>query len=309
VTRPPGDDRLARAALTYLAEPADPLLGELLRILDPSGVLAFIRSGAVRAGVADELAPYLADRLRATLAQWHALIPAIPPDAVTRHEASGIQLLCPDDPGWPSQLDDLGAARPLALWVRGTGDLRSCCAQSVAVIGARAATAYGAHVSTEIAAGLGENGWTVVSGGDIGIDACAHRGALAAGGRTIAVLACGPDVDYPRDHRDLLAAVAAQGAVISEWPPRTPPARTRFLLRNRVITALASGTVVVEAGPRGGTISAAGHAGDLGRPLMAVPGPVTSAMSAGCHGLIREHGAACVTSAADVIAEIPSFQT
>jgi DNA processing protein len=147
----------------------------------------------------------------------------------------------------------------------------------------------------------------VLSGGAYGIDACAHRAALAAGGCTIAVLACGPDVDYPWEHRDLLAAIAAQGAVISEWPPGTPPARTRFLLRNRVIAALASGTVVVEAAPRGGTISAAGHAEDLRRPLMAVPGPVTSAMPAGCHDLIREHGAVCVTSAADVIAGTPPF--
>ncbi|HVB46134.1 MAG TPA: DNA-processing protein DprA, partial [Streptosporangiaceae bacterium] len=121
-----------------------------------------------------------------------------------------------------------------------------------------------------------------------GIDACAHRAALAAGGRTVTVLACGPDIAYPREHRGLLAAVAAQGAVISGWPPGTPPGRVRFLLRSRVIAALASGTVVVEAAARGGTLNAARHAGDLGRPLMAVPGPVTSAMSAGCHDLIRE---------------------
>jgi DNA protecting protein DprA len=134
-----------------------------------------------------------------------------------------------------------------------------------------------------------------------GVDACAHRAPLAAGGRTVAVLACGPDVDYPRDHRDLFAEIAAHGAVISESPPETPPSRPRFLLRNRVTTALASGTVVVEADRRSGAISGAEHAEGLRRPLMAVPGPVTSAVSAGCHDLIREHRATCVTSGAEVI--------
>jgi DNA processing protein len=307
MTAPAGADRLARAALTYLAAPADPLLGELLQVLDPSSVLASIRSGAVPAGVTGQLPRYRAASLSSMVARWNARMPAVPADAVARHEARGIQLLCPDDPGWPPQLDDLGTARPLALWVRGTVGLRSCCAQSIAVIGARAATAYGEHASTEIAAALGEEGWAVISGGARGIDACAHRAALAAGGRTVAVLACGPDVDYPRDHRDLFAEIAAHGAVISESPPETRPDRPRFLLRNRIIAALASGTVVVEAARRSGTISAAGHAEDLRRPLMAVPGPITSAMSAGCHDLMREHHAACVTSGAEVIAEIPPF--
>jgi DNA processing protein len=169
VTRPAGDDRLARAALTYLAEPADPLLGELLRVLEPSGVLASIRSGAVPAGVTSELTPHEAAILRPALARWRARLPAVPPDVVAGHAARGIQLLCPGDPGWPSQLDDLGAARPYALWVRGTADLRSCCAQSVAIIGARAATAYGTQVCTEIAAALSRNGWTVVSGAAHGL--------------------------------------------------------------------------------------------------------------------------------------------
>ncbi len=199
-------------------------------------------------------------------------------------------------------------ARPYALWVRGTADLRACSARSVAIIGARAATAYGRYVSTRMAADLGATGWTVVSGGAYGIDASAHNGVLAAGGMTVAVLACGPDIAYPRPHRGLLDAIAAQGAVISEWPPGTPPARQRFLLRNRVIAALALGTVVVEAAAHSGTLAAARHAHDLGRPLMAVPGPVTSAMSAGCHSLIRERHALCVTGAADIAAYLPCSQ-
>jgi DNA processing protein len=308
VTGLSGDDRVASAALTYLAEPADPLLGELLRVLAPAEILACIKSGAIPADVADYLTPQELTILRPAMDRWRARIPVIPADALARHAAQGIRLLCPGDPGWPSRLDDLGATRPYALWIRGTADLQSCCERSaVAVIGARAATTYGAHIGAEIATALGEKGWTVVSGGAYGIDACAHRAAIAAGGRTIAVLACGPDIAYPRQHSDLFDAIAAQGAVISELPPGTLPARHRFLLRNRIIAALASGTVVIEAGMRSGTLNAARHAQELGRPLMAVPGPVTSAASAGCHTLIREQSAICVTSAADVIAEIPPF--
>jgi DNA processing protein len=305
VTRPDGGRRVACATLTYLAEPADPVLGALLRVLAPDRVLAYIRSGIMPAGAADVVDDAQAARLRPVLARWRAQLPAIPSDAgLTAHASRGIALVCPGDPGWPPQLDDLGPARPYALWVRGTADLRSCCARSVAIIGARAATAYGAHVSAEIAAALGASGWTVVSGGAYGIDAAAHDGALAAEGLTIAVLACGPDIAYPREHRSLLADIAAHGAVISEWPPGTSPAWRRFLFRNRVIAALACGTVVVEAAARSGTLATARHASDLSRPLMAVPGPVTSATSVGCHALLREQRAACVTSAADVTARL-----
>src|SRR5581483_2905197 len=146
-----------------------------------------------------------------------------------------------------------------------------------------------------------ERGWAVISGGAYGIDAAAHRGALAAEAVTIAVLACGADYPYPASHADLFAAICAQGLVMSEWPPGCRPARTRFLTRNRVIAALSNGTVIVEAGERSGALNTARHAADLGKPLMAVPGPVTSAQSAGCHRILREWGATCVTRAADVI--------
>jgi DNA processing protein len=152
-----------------------------------------------------------------------------------------------------------------------------------------------------MAAALGERGWTVVSGGAYGIDGCAHRGALAADGVTIAVLACGVDHPYPLGHQDLLTSVAAQGVLVSEWPPGRTPNRLRFLIRNRVIGALTRGTVVVEAGLRSGALNTARHTRDLGRPLMAVPGPVTSEVSAGCHKIIREWGAVCVTDAHDVM--------
>jgi DNA processing protein len=212
-----------------------------------------------------------------------------------------MRLIGPGDAEWPGALDQLGPGRPYALWLRGNADLRFACSRSVAMVGSRAATGYGGHVAGEIAADLGERGWAIVSGGAYGIDAAAHRGALAAEAVTIAVLACGVDYPYPAGHADLFAAIAAQGLVVSEWPPGRHPARMRFLVRNRVIAALSCGTVIVEAGERSGALNTARHAANLGKPLMAVPGPVTSAQSAGCHRIIRDWGASCVTRAADII--------
>jgi DNA processing protein len=208
------------------------------------------------------------------------------------------------EPEWPTQLDDLGAARPIVLWLRGTTDLRYACLRSVSVVGARAATAYGSHVCTELAAALAERGFTIISGGAYGIDGSAHQGALSAGGLTIAVLASGLSYGYPRGHHELFADIAGQGVVISECPPDRAPTRPGFLIRNRVIAALSRGTVVVEAALRSGALNTAKHARELCRPLMAVPGPVTSEQSEGCHELIREWGAVCVTGARDVIEHI-----
>ena len=133
------------------------------------------------------------------------------------------------------------------------------------------------------------------------IDAAAHRGALVTQAATIAVLACGLDQPYPAGHAALFEEIAGDGLMVSEWPPGRRPARLRFLIRNRVIAAMTCGTVVVEAGERSGALNTARHAAELGKPLMAVPGPVTSAQSAGCHRIIREWGATCVTRAADII--------
>ena len=214
---------------------------------------------------------------------------------------SGIRLVCPGDPEWPEQLADLGDAEPYALWLRGTADLRFNCLRSVAMVGSRAATAYGSYVAAEFAASVAARGWAVVSGAAFGVDASAHRGALGADGVTVAVLACGVDVPYPVGHGELLDAVAAQGVIVSEWPPGRTVNRLRFLVRNRVISALATGTLVVEAGERSGAVNTARHARDLGRPLMAVPGPVTSDQSAGCHRVIRDWQGTLVTTAAEVI--------
>jgi DNA processing protein len=300
---PLGAQALARAALTYLAEPGDPALGALLEICEPAEVLAAIKAGMLPGtgpGCGDSPASRRA--LDRALGRWRIRLPDLPDDAaIERACRDGLRLVCPDDPDWPGGLDELGAARPYALWLRGQADLRLACLRSVSMVGSRAATGYGTHVAGEIAGDLAEQGWVIVSGGAYGIDAAAHRGALAARAATVAVLACGLDQPYPAGHAGLFADIAGDGLVVSEWPPGRRPARFRFLIRNRTIAAMTCGTVVVEAGERSGALNTARHAAELGRPLMAVPGPVTSAQSAGCHRIIREWGATCVTRAADII--------
>jgi DNA processing protein len=309
------EHRLACAALTYLAEPDDKVLGALLQAVEPAEMLAAIKAGklparlaaigtASKAGTAPETSTVpVGAILNRAMERWQVRLPDLPDDDnLARICREGVRLACPDDPEWPSRLDTLGTARPYALWLRGNADLELSCLRSVSMVGSRAATGYGAHVAGEIAADLSERGWVIVSGGAYGIDAAVHRGALITGGTTIAVLACGVDHPYPAGHADLFAAIANDGLVISEWPPGSRPTRLRFLIRNRVISALSCGTVIVEAGQRSGALNTARHAAELGRPLMAVPGPVTSAQSAGCHKIIRDWNGGCVTCAADIVA-------
>jgi len=293
---------LARAGLTYLAEPGDPALGALLGICTPEEIVAAIKADMLPGtgpGCGDSPASRAA--LERALGRWRLRLPQLPSGAeIAGTCRGGIRLVGPEHPDWPGGLDQLGSDRPYALWLRGAADLRGSSQRSVSVVGSRAATGYGAHVAGELAADLADRGWVIVSGGAYGIDAAAHRGALATQGITIAVLACGVDFPYPAGHAELFADIAAHGLVISEWPPGRRPARTRFLVRNRVIAALTCGTVIVEAGERSGALNTARHAAELGKLLMAVPGPVTSAQSAGCHRIIREWGASCVTRAADI---------
>jgi DNA processing protein len=225
----------------------------------------------------------------------------------------GGRLVTPEDAEWPAPLDTLTGIStgdepnvypPLCLWVRGPHRLDVACRRAVAIVGARAATAYGNHVAGELGYGLADRGWTVISGGAYGIDAAAHRGALAASGPTVAVLACGVDTAYPVGHTNLFDRIADEGLLISEWPPGADPQRHRFLVRNRVIAALGTGTVVVEAAARSGARMTARRAVELGRVVMAVPGPVTSAMSVGPHELVRQFGARLVASSMHVIEEV-----
>ncbi|WP_367948313.1 DNA-processing protein DprA [Rathayibacter sp. VKM Ac-2835] len=212
------------------------------------------------------------------------------------------RLLLPDCDGWPPPLADLGEHAPFVLWSRGD-PLALATPHRLAVVGARAATGYGEHVAADLTAGTAERGVLIVSGAAFGIDAVAHKAALGAGGRTVAFLAGGSDRLYPTAHSDLLHRVIATPgcSVVTEVPPGTTPTRWRFLQRNRLIAASTAATVVVEAGARSGSLNTAGHAAALGRPLGAVPGPVTSASSAGCHRLLREYAATCVTSAPEVV--------
>lgn len=199
----------------------------------------------------------------------------------------------------------LGPDQPIALWVRGSlSGPHPGRSAGVGLIGARACTAYGAAVATELASGVVTDGHAVVSGGAYGIDAAAHRAALLEGGRTVAVLPGGLDRPYPAGHRDLLEQVAASGALISEIVPGATPTRHRLEQRGRLIAALAQAVVVVEAGVRSGSLTTANLAMEFGRSVGAVPGPVTSPSSAGCHELIREHGASVVTGITDIRREL-----
>src|SRR5215471_18106683 len=197
-----GEERLARAALTYVAEPGDPVMGALLRRCAPAEIVTALIQGRAPVATAGPAAPPGPDRDRLpgsnrhrlpgpdrALARWAGRLGEAPAEAdLDAWRRAGIRLVCPGDPEWPGQLDVLGDARPWGLWVRGNGDLRYACLRSVSIVGPRSASAYGSHVCTEMAAALAERGWTVVSGGAFGIDGCAHRSAVMAGGVTIAVL-------------------------------------------------------------------------------------------------------------------------
>ncbi|MFD5506842.1 DNA-processing protein DprA [Streptomyces sp. NPDC127051] len=290
----PDPEVLARAALTRVLEPGDEHGGRWLREHGAVGLIRLLTgpdtAAAALTGVGEQrLAGY---RGRAALAD--------PRRDLAAAARSGGRFICPGSSQWPTQLDDLGDARPIGLWLRGRPDLRTWALRSVAVVGARACTPYGAHMAQTLAGGLAERGWVVVSGAAYGVDGAAHRGALASGGATAAVLACGVDIAYPRGHAELLGRIAAQGIVLGELPPGSHPTPSRFVLRNRVIAALTRGTVVVEAAHRSGSLVTARRAQRLGRFTMGVPGPATSGLSGGVHELLRGE-AVLVTDAAEVV--------
>ncbi|MBU2662198.1 DNA-processing protein DprA [Actinoplanes bogorensis] len=285
------DDRTARVALTWLAEPGNLPVWSLVEECGAEATLARL----LRGDVPDK-------SLRAAaLAKAAALDPRRLADLTLRRaDRLGARIVVPSDDEWPSRVESLatltleGTTRvhrdtrpPLCFWVRGARPLGETLERSVAVVGARAATPYGLHATNEIAYGLAEQGWTVVSGGAFGIDAAAHRAAMAAEGRTVAVLACGVDRPYPQGNSAMFDRIAETGLLISEWPPGAEPLKHRFLIRNRVIAAATVGTVLVEAAARSGAIQTMGRVLALGRVAMVVPGPITSAMSVGCHELLR----------------------
>lgn len=284
-------ERAARMALSCTVDGGDPEGADLLQRLGAEGAWALVREGA--------LGEPLARRAAATDLE-----------VVQRLAARGsVRFVIPGDEEWPEALDDLERAAPIqrrggvpfGVWLRGPGHLARLAARSVAVVGSRAATAYGIGLATDLGADLAESGITVVSGMAFGIDAAAHRGAVATGGPTIGVVANGVDVAYPPGNARLFEAVAQDHLLVSELPPGTHPTRIRFLARNRLIAALSRGTVVVEAALRSGARNTAGWALECQRPLMAVPGSVHSRASAAPHLMIRSGQALLVSGAADVL--------
>jgi DNA processing protein len=294
-------ERLARVSLSRLAEPGDPRLANLVAELGAVRVHQHLAAERDLGGVLSDVATRLrrVDARRDLENAWRL----------------SIRFVVPGDDEWPTVLDQLQFAPPLhgrggvplGLWVRGSARLNEL-ERSVAIVGSRSATTYGANVSAELAAGAVQAGFSVVSGAAFGIDQAAHRGALggarsetSAGVPTLAVLACGADRVYPAAHKALLDHIAEVGAVISEAPPGCAPTKLRFLSRNRVIAGLCRGTVVVEAAVRSGALNTATWTQRLLRPVMGVPGPVTSAPSQGVHELLRSGAATVVTSGADVL--------
>jgi DNA processing protein len=293
-----GDGRTVRAwaYLSRVAEPPCAQLAALVADIGPVDAAERIRRGQV----SGELARHTEARRENDCAVA---------DLDLLHRRGG-RLVTPDDDEWSAfafaafggvAMQDKPQGRPpLALWLLGPARLDDVAERSAALVGTRAATAYGEHVAADLAAGLAERDVTVVSGGAFGIDGAAHRAALAADGCTVAVLAGGLDIPYPSGHSALLHRIATNGLLVSEYPPGVRPARYRFLTRNRLVAALGNATVVVEAGLRSGAANTAAWARALGRVVCAVPGPVTSAASMGCHALLRAD-AELVTRADEVL--------
>ena len=288
------DDRLARAALSKLTEPADL---RVVRALAQVGALRLYED-ILAQRAQDGLGPDTAVRLDSVDAARE----------LEQAERRGVRFVIPGDAEWPTQLDDLAHSEPVSelggvpigLWVRGPVRLDDL-GDSTAIVGSRTSTTYGEHVAREIAAGVARAGHCVVSGAAFGIDQAAHRGALALDQPSVAVLACGVDRAYPSAHRSLIEHMAQVGAVVSELPLGCAPLKVRFLARNRLIAALTRGTVLVEAAIRSGALNTAGWAESLSRPVMGVPGAVTSAQSQGVHHWIRRGAANLVTGPDDVM--------
>lgn len=232
--------------------------------------------------------------------------------------AVGARLITPEDDEWPTEEFDASfgfatagdspfprtyqadAVTPHALWVRG-GNLSGMFARSVGVVGTRTMSTYGRAAATTVVASLSSHRYTVVSGGAMGIDTAAHEAALSVGGATVAFFACGIDRTYPSSNAALFEKIASSGgALISEYAPGLSPKRHRFLTRNRLVAAVTQGSVVVEAGFRSGALNTLTWCTGLGRVAMAVPGPITSNTTTGCHLKIRDGQAQLVTSGDDV---------
>lgn len=289
--------------LSMLAEPDDSVTGHVLARFGGVETLRLVES--------EDPIPDL-ERADAMLWRERLLANVISDlfERVAEPAQRGIGTLIPADNHWPTGLNDLGVLAPYVLWTRGaTSLLSSPLRERIAITGARSATAYGMEITRDLAANLADDERVIVSGGGFGIDGAAHRGTLAQGGHTVAVLACGVDRAYPSAHRDLLEQIGDVGLLVSELPPGAVPARQRFLARGRLLAAVAGATVVPEAGPRSGALYVASRAHLLGRAVAAVPGPVTSIVNQGPHELIGQGVASIATETSDITQLLDGGQT
>ena len=306
---PSSEERQARAIWTAIAQPGEPVVGQVIGHFGVMEALERVKFLAAKLPEIDDMiirTVFQPARLPASVAQiagWAMRLRELNLEMEYQLlSRDGGTLVVPGDAAWPVMVDNLGMVAPLALWVRGNPRALQALAPegAVALVGARCATHYGTDMAQEIAYELGERGIWVISGGAYGIDAAAHQGALASRGKTISVQAGGLGELYPAMNARLFSQIQQTGAIVSEAPPSQRPAKHLFLTRNRIISALSQVVVVVEAGERSGAMSTANHGAEQGRQVAAVPGPVTSAASTGCHRLIRE-GAALVTNAEEIL--------
>jgi DNA processing protein len=297
------DEETARIALALFAEPGDPVTG---RFIQRIGAVETVRLLA-----SDDAVPVLS---KEAAALWRKHFrpdqqPNALRDVLRATENLGLTIVVPGAHGFPASLNDLGESVPYLLWAKGAVSLLAGeMASRFSITGSRAATSYGEHVAGEIASDLTSQEKVLVSGGAYGIDASVHRATLAAGGRTVAVMASGLDRLYPAGNRDLLERIGDLGLLVSEQPPGAVPTRGRFIARARLVAALSGSTTIVEAAWRSGALAVAHQANELGRVVGAVPGPVTSAASAGTHRLLQEGAASLVTDATDLVALLNRVQ-
>ncbi|WP_054683587.1 DNA-processing protein DprA [Microbacterium sp. No. 7] len=283
------DERLARVILACTSGPGDTATARLVNTIGAVATIQHLLEPPAGAQYGEDLwRSWVVPRLSVEHAQA----------AIDASERLGVEIVMPGDAGWPGCMSVLGDEAPFALWV--LGDSSRLSQPGVGILGSRAATGYGAHMAGELASDAARDGFVVVSTGAYGVPAAAHRAALLQGGATVAVLPAGMEHLYPAGHNRLFEQIVRAGALVSEVPPDAVATKWRFEQQGRLVAALSEAVVVVEAGARSGSLHHAAQAAEVGRPLGAVPGPVTSAASVGCHRLMRDGAAGTVTSMDDV---------
>lgn len=277
-----------------LVEPGDRVASQLIHHLGPIGAL---QAFAERR----DLGPEYRQAYERWIPRYSANLAEMKISLAKKHD---LKLLLPNDELWPASLNDLGAHAPLLIWYRGNCELFRTVDKSVGVVGSRNASNYGQRVTSDLVSMVVAEKAAVVSGGALGIDTVAHRVALGCQGSTVAIMAGSLDLPYPAANFDLFNEIAHSGLLISEMSPGSNPTRWRFLQRNRLIAAVSKCIVVTEAGLRSGSINTVNHAGELGRPVFAIPGPITSPSSAGCNRLIIEQKAQLLMDVDDLPNEL-----